>query len=283
MPTLTKLFSMQEASLHNSKDDCWVVIDGKIDVFYSSPMLSLLYMLAPADPEPKCIGGLFQDGGGNVVLDFSMKSLQVLLCWRCLLQSYLPELSADCFIQCFKWLKAVLRCFSQLRRSVSLEAKQGSAHCAVLCLEKWNQTACNMGKEHVHVGIMGRKEVTTGETRLVPDFNSCSISLVVYDVTTYLDEHPGGDDVILATTGKDATDDFEDAGHSNDARELMKSFCIGELDMSSPAIPELKISDKKQQTDVAQKLLNLTKQYWAVSVAIVGISVVAGFLFMRKK
>lgn len=105
----------------------------------------------------------------------------------------------------------------------------------------------------------------------------------VYDVTTYLDEHPGGDDVILATTGKDATDDFEDAGHSNDARELMKSFCIGELDMSSPDIPELKISDKKQQTDVAQKLLNLTKQYWAVSVAIVGISVVAGFLFMRKK
>lgn len=105
----------------------------------------------------------------------------------------------------------------------------------------------------------------------------------VYDVTTYLDEHPGGDGVILATTGKDATDDFEDAGHSNDARELMKSFCIGELDMSSPAIPELKISDKKQQTDVAQKLLNLTKQYWAVSVAIVGISVVAGFLFMRKK
>ncbi|CBI27309.3 hypothetical protein VitviT2T_000019 [Vitis vinifera] len=105
----------------------------------------------------------------------------------------------------------------------------------------------------------------------------------VYDVTTYLDEHPGGDDVILATTGKDATDDFEDAGHSNDARELMKSFCVGELDMSSPAIPELKISDKKQQTDVAQKLLNLTKQYWAVSVAIVGISVVAGFLFMRKK
>lgn len=92
-------------------------------------------------------------------------------------------------------------------------------------------------------------------------------------------------DLVLVTLieGKDATDDFEDAGHSNDARELMKSFCIGELDMSSPAIPELKISDKKQQTDVAQKLLNLTKQYWAVSVAIVGISVVAGFLFMRKK
>lgn len=82
--------------------------------------------------------------------------------------------------------------------------------------------------------------------------------------------------------GKDATDDFEDAGHSNDARELMMGFCIGELDMSSPAIPELGIFHKKQQTDVGEKLLKLTK-HWAVPVAIAGISVVAGFLFLRKQ
>lgn len=30
MPTLTKLYTMQEASEHNTKDDCWVVIDGKV-------------------------------------------------------------------------------------------------------------------------------------------------------------------------------------------------------------------------------------------------------------
>lgn len=30
MPTLTKLFSMEEAAQHNTKDDCWVVIDGKV-------------------------------------------------------------------------------------------------------------------------------------------------------------------------------------------------------------------------------------------------------------
>lgn len=30
MPTLTKLFTMEEASEHNTKDDCWVVIDGKV-------------------------------------------------------------------------------------------------------------------------------------------------------------------------------------------------------------------------------------------------------------
>ncbi|KAE8710167.1 Cytochrome b5 isoform A [Hibiscus syriacus] len=106
----------------------------------------------------------------------------------------------------------------------------------------------------------------------------------VYDVTSYLDEHPGGDDVVLAATGKDATDDFEDAGHSESAKELMQSFCIGELDTSSsPIIPELEISSKKETTEYPQKLMDLTKQYWTIPVAIVGISVVVGFLYMYKK
>lgn len=61
----------------------------------------------------------------------------------------------------------------------------------------------------------------------------------------------------------------------------MKSFCIGELDMST--IPELDVSFKKQQEDVAQKLMDLTREYWVVPVAIVGISVVASFLYMRQK
>ncbi|KDP41326.1 hypothetical protein JCGZ_15733 [Jatropha curcas] len=105
----------------------------------------------------------------------------------------------------------------------------------------------------------------------------------VYDVSSYLDEHPGGDDVVLATIGKDATDEFEDAGHSESARELLESFCIGELDPSAPVIPELKIDFNKQPAEHVQKLKDLTKQYWAFPVAIVGISVVVGFLYLRKK
>lgn len=30
MPTLTKLYSMKEAALHNTPEDCWVVVDGKV-------------------------------------------------------------------------------------------------------------------------------------------------------------------------------------------------------------------------------------------------------------
>ncbi|KAI6152350.1 cytochrome b5-like heme/steroid binding domain-containing protein [Pisolithus tinctorius] len=52
----------------------------------------------------------------------------------------------------------------------------------------------------------------------------------VYDVTKFIDEHPGGDEVILTEAGKDATDAFEDVGHSDEARELLPGMLIGELD-----------------------------------------------------
>jgi cytochrome b involved in lipid metabolism len=38
---------------------------------------------------------------------------------------------------------------------------------------------------------------------------------------------------IATTTGKDATNDFEDVGHSVDAHNLMKDFEIGEVDITS--------------------------------------------------
>ncbi|KAL7163736.1 hypothetical protein ACSBR2_039789 [Camellia fascicularis] len=97
-----------------------------------------------------------------------------------------------------------------------------------------------------------------------------TLNFMVYDVSTYLDEHPGGDDVMVAATGKDATDEFEDAGHSKSARELMETFRIGELDPASPPaiIPELEIPSKKKQLE------DLTKQYWTVPVTVVGVSVV---------
>ncbi|KAG9152392.1 hypothetical protein Leryth_016758 [Lithospermum erythrorhizon] len=59
------------------------------------------------------------------------------------------------------------------------------------------------------------------------------ISGKVYEVTSFLDDHPGGDDVMINATGRDATDDFEDVGHSNDAREEMKKYCIGEVETST--------------------------------------------------
>ncbi|KAM4543485.1 cytochrome b5 [Fundulus heteroclitus] len=51
----------------------------------------------------------------------------------------------------------------------------------------------------------------------------------VYDVTKFLDEHPGGEEVLREQAGGNATESFEDVGHSTDAREMASSMVIGEL------------------------------------------------------
>ncbi|CAK9163451.1 unnamed protein product [Ilex paraguariensis] len=59
------------------------------------------------------------------------------------------------------------------------------------------------------------------------------ISGKVYDVTKFLEDHPGGDEVLLTATGKDATDDFEDVGHSTSARAMLDEFYVGDFDTST--------------------------------------------------
>ncbi|XP_037293345.1 cytochrome b5-like [Manduca sexta] len=51
----------------------------------------------------------------------------------------------------------------------------------------------------------------------------------VYDVTSFLEEHPGGPESLLEVAGEDATGPFEDVGHSADARELLTKYKIGTL------------------------------------------------------
>ncbi|GMK54524.1 hypothetical protein CspeluHIS016_0111100 [Cutaneotrichosporon spelunceum] len=56
-----------------------------------------------------------------------------------------------------------------------------------------------------------------------------SIHHKVYDVTKFIDEHPGGDEVLLEEAGRDGTEAFEDVGHSDEARNLLKTLLIGSL------------------------------------------------------
>lgn len=56
-----------------------------------------------------------------------------------------------------------------------------------------------------------------------------SIENNVYDVTKFLEEHPGGEDVLLEFAGKDATEAFNDVGHSQDAKEELKKYLIGSI------------------------------------------------------
>ncbi|KAG2485772.1 hypothetical protein HYH03_015485 [Edaphochlamys debaryana] len=66
----------------------------------------------------------------------------------------------------------------------------------------------------------------------------------VYDVTAFLEEHPGGYDIILSSTGKDATQDFEEIGHSNSAKKLLDKYYIGEYEGGDSAPPAAKVPPK---------------------------------------
>ena len=52
----------------------------------------------------------------------------------------------------------------------------------------------------------------------------------VYDVTAFLDEHPGGYDIVVAASGKDGTEDYEEIGHSTTATEMLADYYIGEYE-----------------------------------------------------
>ncbi|TEA15939.1 putative cytochrome b5 [Colletotrichum sidae] len=51
----------------------------------------------------------------------------------------------------------------------------------------------------------------------------------VYDCTKFVDEHPGGEEVLLDVGGQDATEAFEDVGHSDEARETLDQLYVADL------------------------------------------------------
>ncbi|XP_035908282.1 cytochrome b5-like [Anopheles stephensi] len=58
---------------------------------------------------------------------------------------------------------------------------------------------------------------------------------IVYDVTHYMEDHPGGSELISEWAGKDGTKGFDDFGHSSDAMRLLKPLQVGVLVVSDQA------------------------------------------------
>ncbi|GAU36504.1 hypothetical protein TSUD_316300 [Trifolium subterraneum] len=52
----------------------------------------------------------------------------------------------------------------------------------------------------------------------------------VLDVTKFLEEHPGGEEVIVEVAGKNATKEFDAIGHSKAAQNLVLKYQVGVLE-----------------------------------------------------
>ncbi|CAD0018139.1 unnamed protein product [Aureobasidium pullulans] len=69
----------------------------------------------------------------------------------------------------------------------------------------------------------------------------------IYDVTKYTLDHPGGVESLVEVAGQDATQAFEDVGHSDEAREIMAPFLIGTVQGFSAKI------SRKQTVQIVRK------------------------------
>ena len=89
----------------------------------------------------------------------------------------------------------------------------------------------------------------------------------VYDVTKYLDDHPGGAEVLLDVSGQDADEFFEDIGHSKDARDELKKYLVGTLYLD----PEEIARREKAAKEAAEKAAGgMSAVYLLGAVAAVG-------------
>ncbi|KAH9448994.1 hypothetical protein MJO28_010125 [Puccinia striiformis f. sp. tritici] len=73
------------------------------------------------------------------------------------------------------------------------------------------------------------------------------ISGKVYAIAKFIEDHPGGDEVLLTEAGKDATESFEDVGHSEEARTLMAQYLVGTCTQGAPKGPSI-VKKTAQQT-----------------------------------
>lgn len=69
----------------------------------------------------------------------------------------------------------------------------------------------------------------------------------VYNITNFLDDHPGGPEILEDEAGRDATEAFEDIGHSQDARDDLVNYFVGNLkeDPEAAAAQAKKIEAEK--------------------------------------
>ncbi|PWA54543.1 cytochrome b5, heme-binding site-containing protein [Artemisia annua] len=109
-----------------------------------------------------------------------------------------------------------------------------------------------------------------------------AINARVYDVTNFLNDHPGGDNVLLDVAGKDASEEFEEVGHGSAARLMLDEYYVGEVDHISTT-PKAG-SHLKQETIIQEdKLAGISSTIKSVGfifpLAIFGVAI--GFMLNK--
>ncbi|KAH9593273.1 Cytochrome b5-like heme/steroid binding domain [Trypanosoma melophagium] len=81
---------------------------------------------------------------------------------------------------------------------------------------------------------------TEQEAAAANDKNACWLVIAnkVYNLTPFLDMHPGGRDVLLCYAGADASQPFADVHHSKNAHRMMEKYYVTDLHPEDRVVAE---------------------------------------------
>ncbi|KAJ4037725.1 hypothetical protein NW761_006181 [Fusarium oxysporum] len=103
----------------------------------------------------------------------------------------------------------------------------------------------------------------------------------VYDCTEYLGQHPGGEELFLDVAGEDSTEAFEQTGHSDEAREVVKKLYVGDLKREPKNHgPETSLASVNTPSENKSGLASLGSCFL---VLFVGILAYLGYQFLQQQ
>ncbi|KAF9551015.1 hypothetical protein EC957_010783 [Mortierella hygrophila] len=91
----------------------------------------------------------------------------------------------------------------------------------------------------------------------------------VYDLTGFIDEHPGGEEVLLDEAGKDATESFEDVGHSDEARDIMSKLYVGEYQAGAGEKAKSNYASTPKPIPAAEPVESGSKLQYVIALAVI--------------
>jgi cytochrome b involved in lipid metabolism len=103
----------------------------------------------------------------------------------------------------------------------------------------------------------------------------------VYDCTKFIDEHPGGEEVMLDVAGQDSTEAFEDVGHSDEARETLEQLLVGTL-KRRPGDPQPQASQPSSTIQANTSSAGLGTALYAV-VFVGGLAAYGAYQYMQSQ